>query len=230
MQHSVPSESIASGRQRLNTTATGLAYRFKHGIASHIGASGSRRAGGADTTSGLSSSSAVGSQLPTGASLRCQSSYTHTDSNEPPHHGTTDRCLFGDPVHLHPKVMSKPINSRAKGARGERHVASLLTSEGFPARRGVQCSQGNGVLSAPDVVCESLPELHIEVKFTQQVNLEKFFLQASRDAGSRIPAVFTKKNNSELFVITKFKDFISILRRSDLVASTADYKAAIESL
>jgi hypothetical protein len=115
--------------------------------------------------------------------------------------------------------MSK-INSRAKGARGERHVASFMTSEGFPSRRGVQFSQGKGTLTAPDVICDSLPEIHIEVKFTQQRNLEAFFLQASRDAGSKIPAVFSKKNNAPLFVTLRAEDFTSILRRSDLVAST----------
>jgi Holliday junction resolvase len=122
------------------------------------------------------------------------------------------------------------INSRDKGARGERHVASFLTSEGFPARRGVQFSQGRGTLTAPDVICPSLPEIHIEVKFTQQRNLEAFFLQASRDAGSKIPAVFSKKNNSPLFVTLKAEDFLTILRRSDLVASNTTAEEADDEI
>jgi Holliday junction resolvase len=36
------------------------------------------------------------------------------------------------------------MNSRAKGARGERELASVLRNEGFDARRGQQYCGANG--------------------------------------------------------------------------------------
>jgi len=54
------------------------------------------------------------------------------------------------------------INSRQKGARGERAWAAYLRSLGFDARRGQQFS---GSKDSPDVVSSALASLHCEVKF-----------------------------------------------------------------
>jgi Holliday junction resolvase len=60
----------------------------------------------------------------------------------------------------------KKVNSRQKGARGERQWAKELNAMGFnsdePARRGQQFS---GSKDSPDVVCKALACLHPEVKF-----------------------------------------------------------------
>jgi Holliday junction resolvase len=54
-------------------------------------------------------------------------------------------------------------NSRQKGKRGELEAAKYLRSLGFTsARRGVQYSGGP---DSPDVVCDELPGVHIEVKY-----------------------------------------------------------------
>lgn len=56
-----------------------------------------------------------------------------------------------------------PINSRAKGKRGELEAVKYLKSLGFSDARRTQ--QYNG-LGKGDVMCaESLPRLHLEVKF-----------------------------------------------------------------
>lgn len=54
-------------------------------------------------------------------------------------------------------------NSRQKGKVGERQAAAYLRSLGFTsAHRGVQYQGGT---DSPDIVCDELPGVHIEVKF-----------------------------------------------------------------
>jgi Holliday junction resolvase len=109
------------------------------------------------------------------------------------------------------------INSRAKGARGERELAKYLTDQGFPAKRGVQFSQGKFGLTESDVVCEALP-LHIECKRVEAGNPYVWLTQAVRDAKEgKIPTVFHKRNDHEWIVVLRADDFISILRESSLV-------------
>ena len=59
-------------------------------------------------------------------------------------------------IELPTKTISgkKKINSRQKGARGERELAAVFTTAGFPARRGQQFS---GSPDSPDIVVEGLP-------------------------------------------------------------------------
>lgn len=113
--------------------------------------------------------------------------------------------------------MSKRINSRAKGARGERELAGFLTDHGFPAKRGVQFSQGRFGLTESDVVCDSLP-LHIECKRVEAGNPYVWLGQAERDAKEgKIPVVFHKRNDHEWIVVLSAEKFIEILRESSLV-------------
>ena len=109
------------------------------------------------------------------------------------------------------------INSRAKGARGERELAAFLTEEGFPAKRGVQFSQGKFGLTEADVVCGSLP-LHVECKRVEAGNPYTWLDQAKRDAKEgKIPAVFHKRNDHRWIVVISATDFLAILRESSLV-------------
>ncbi len=63
--------------------------------------------------------------------------------------------------------MSK-INSRQKGARGERYVAAMLTRLGYPATRAARI----GVRGGEDISCPSLRDcVHIEVKFNESFGL-----------------------------------------------------------
>ena len=68
--------------------------------------------------------------------------------------------------HKHLKGIGKKkklrVNSCRKGKLGERAWAKKLTELGFPASRG---QQHKGGPNSPDVVCESLPGVHFEVKF-----------------------------------------------------------------
>ena len=100
-----------------------------------------------------------------------------------------------------------PINSRAKGARFERHLASLLREYGYDCRRGQQYCGANG---DADVV--GLPGLYIEAKAQEQMRLYEWMSQAKRDSEGtgKLPAVFHKKNNAEILVTMTFEDFMNL--------------------
>ena len=87
-------------------------------------------------------------------------------------------------------------NARQKGKRIEREAVKFLESLGFIARRG---QQHKGGPDSPDVVCESLPHTHIEVKGDERFHLysrdlERAMEQARSEApqGS-VPVVLWKR-------------------------------------
>ena len=102
-----------------------------------------------------------------------------------------------------------PVNSRAKGARFERTLASKLRDYGYNCRRGQQFSGANG---DADVV--GLPGIHIEAKAREKMQLYDWIAQAKRDAAGsgKIPAVFHKKNNAEILVTLELENFMEIYR------------------
>lgn len=107
-----------------------------------------------------------------------------------------------------------PINSKQKGARFERQLASRLREYGYPARRTAQYCGNTG--DASDVV--GLPGLHIEAKACEQMRLYDWMAQAKRDcAGTeRLPAVFHKRNNHEILVTLELPDFMELYREYEV--------------
>lgn len=100
------------------------------------------------------------------------------------------------------------INSRQKGARGERELAKVLTEYGYPARRG---QQFNG-LEGDDVVCLPLDKFHIECKLVEALNIQKAIEQSKKDADiSQYPVVMHKRNRTEWLCTLPLKDFLEIL-------------------
>src|SRR5437660_5038282 len=73
------------------------------------------------------------------------------------------------------------MNSREKGKRGERQWRDELRANGYAARRGQQFA---GSAESPDVVCDSLPWMHFEVKAVERLNIEDAMEQARRDCQS----------------------------------------------
>ena len=102
------------------------------------------------------------------------------------------------------------VNSKAKGARFERQLASKLRDYGYQARRTAQYCGKSG--DASDVV--GLPGLHIEAKHQERMSLYEWMAQAKRDAEGtgRLPAVFHKKNNAEILVTMELDDFMNLYR------------------
>ena len=103
------------------------------------------------------------------------------------------------------------INSKKKGARFERQLASLFREYGYTdSRRTAQYCGNTG--DASDVV--GLPGIHVEAKHQERMQLYDWMDQAKRDSKrtGNIPAVFHKKNNHEILVTLRFEDFMTIYR------------------
>ena len=99
--------------------------------------------------------------------------------------------------------------SRDKGQRGEREVVHFLRDHGFEARRGQQHRGGPG---SPDVI-HSIPNLHIEVKFTERFSLYPAMDQADEDAGDgEVPVVFHRRNSERWVVIMDASDFLRVMK------------------
>ena len=94
----------------------------------------------------------------------------------------------------------KRKNSRAKGSRCEREAAAFLRGLGFKARRGQQFS---GLGGAPDVVVDDLPNVWVEVKAVEALDLgnglfEAAWKQAWRDAADhQTPVLLWKRNRCQ---------------------------------
>jgi hypothetical protein len=102
------------------------------------------------------------------------------------------------------------VNSKAKGARFERSLASKFREYGYDARRTAQYCGNTG--DASDVV--GLPGIHIEAKHQEQMRLYEWMSQAKRDAAGKgnLPAVFHKKNNAEILVTMTLEDWMNLYR------------------
>lgn len=102
------------------------------------------------------------------------------------------------------------INSKAKGARFERTLASRFREYGYDCRRTAQYCGNTG--EAADVI--GLPGIHVEAKHAEAMRLYEWMAQAKRDSSGtdRLPAVFHKKNNAEILVTMELDDWINLYR------------------
>lgn len=101
-----------------------------------------------------------------------------------------------------------PINSRNKGAEGEREFAKLCRRYGFDgARRGQQYSGIEG----RDVV--GLQGIHIEVKRVERLNISKAMEQAINDSEqNEIPIVAHRKNREEWKITMLAEDWLELYK------------------
>ena len=107
------------------------------------------------------------------------------------------------------------VNSKQKGARFERLLASKFRDYGYnDARRTAQYCGNTG--DASDVV--GLPGIHIEAKHQEAMRLYDWISQAKRDsAGSdKLPAVFHKKNNASILVTMELDDWMKIYKEFEI--------------
>lgn len=103
------------------------------------------------------------------------------------------------------------MNSRQKGAAGERELAKALRSHGFETRRGQQYCGSNG---DADVV--GLPGVHIECKRVERLNLEDAMAQSRADARlGEIPVVMHRKSNCKWLVTLSLDDFMTLYKETD---------------
>lgn len=100
------------------------------------------------------------------------------------------------------------MNSRRKGANGERELAKRLREYGYEnARRGQQYCGANG---DADIV-GALPGIHIECKRVERLNIEDAMAQSKHDARrDEIPVVMHRKNDCEWLCTMPLSYFIDL--------------------
>ena len=100
------------------------------------------------------------------------------------------------------------INSRTKGAVGERELALLLRTAGYAnARRSAQYCGNTG--EAPDIT--GIDGLHIECKRREQIQDEVFLQQAEREAKKGlVPLVAYRRSREKWKVCTRLDLFLLI--------------------
>lgn len=98
------------------------------------------------------------------------------------------------------------MNSRQKGAAGERELSRILRECGYNTRRGQQYSGANG---DADVV--GLPGVHIECKRVEKLNISEAMNQSIKDARpDEMPAVFHRKNREPWKVTMLLDDWMKL--------------------
>lgn len=103
------------------------------------------------------------------------------------------------------------INSRAKGAAGERELAKYLMERlqkdnvELKLERSQQFAGNSG-----DADVRGLPGIHIECKRVENLNLRVAYSQAKSDAkSSEIPVVMHRKNRDEWMATLSLEDLMS---------------------
>lgn len=102
------------------------------------------------------------------------------------------------------------INSNRKGKVGELEFANLCKDYGFNDARRSQQYSGEG--HTADVV--GLPNLHVEVKRVERLNIEKAIEQCQGDkAEDDLGVVAHRKNNKPWLITMTFDDWMEIYKR-----------------
>lgn len=98
------------------------------------------------------------------------------------------------------------INSKKKGAAGEREFANYCKQKGFNVRRTAQYN-GKELDSKADVI--GIPGIHIEVKRVERLNIHEAVDQAVRDNKNHgdIPIVAHRKNRTNWLITMKAEDW-----------------------
>lgn len=102
------------------------------------------------------------------------------------------------------------MNSRAKGASGERELAHELKKYGYETRRSVQYCGANG---DADVV--GVDGLHIECKRVERLNIHDAMKQSLNDAREGEKAVVMhRKNRTNWLVTMTLEDFMELWKEA----------------
>lgn len=103
------------------------------------------------------------------------------------------------------------VNSKRKGAAGEREFAAFCRTFGYDVRRTAQYN-GKELESKADVV--GLPGIHAEVKRVERLNVSEAMAQAARDSKEcETPVVFHRKNGEEWLATMRAAEWFEIYGR-----------------
>ena len=101
------------------------------------------------------------------------------------------------------------INSKRKGAAGEREFAAFCRTFGYDVRRTAQYKE---LESKADVV--GLPGIHAEVKRVERLNVSEAMAQAVRDSKEcESPVVFHRKNGEEWLATMRAAEWFELYGR-----------------
>lgn len=101
-------------------------------------------------------------------------------------------------------------SQQRKGADGERELAEVLRGYGYEVERGGSLSYG----TVPDLV--GLPDIHIEVKRVERLNVPEAMKQSVRDSArfhDGSPALFHRRNREPWLVTMRLDDWIQLYRK-----------------
>jgi hypothetical protein len=103
-------------------------------------------------------------------------------------------------------------NSRQKGKRGELELAHELARYGLSARRS---QQFKGTADSADVEVTEWPDIHVECKRVQALNLPKAIAKCVEEAGGdKYAAVFHRRNGEPWLVTMTLTDWMLITKRA----------------
>ena len=101
----------------------------------------------------------------------------------------------------------KVVDSRRKGAEGERSLARWLQEQGIACHRGyVQFKQSDLV---------GIEGIHVECKRQEKLNIHEAMEQAKRESVKRQdgrPTVFHRRNRTEWLVTMRLEDWVEIYK------------------
>ncbi len=103
-------------------------------------------------------------------------------------------------------------NGKRKGKRGELEFAKYCRDHGYDVRRTAQYCGKTG--DAADVI--GLPQIHVEVKRVEHLNIDDALDQSRRDAaaagGHDLPIVAHRRNNTRWKITMDADDWFEIYR------------------
>jgi Holliday junction resolvase len=107
------------------------------------------------------------------------------------------------------------INSKRKGAAGEREFSNYCKSKGFDTRRTAQYN-GKEQGSLADVI--GIDGIHIEVKRVEHLNIHDAVKQAKRDNLNHndIPIVAHRKNNTKWLITMEADDWFTLFYNKEV--------------
>lgn len=106
--------------------------------------------------------------------------------------------------------MTKKINSKQKGKKGELEFVSVCKEYGLNKARRSQQYSGEG--HTADVV--GLPGLHVEVKRVERLNVSNAIRQCHKDKADKdLGIVAHRKNREDWLVTMTLDDWIELYKR-----------------
>jgi hypothetical protein len=97
------------------------------------------------------------------------------------------------------ELVRMAINSRQKGKRGELEAAAEWNRL-VPRAHARRSQQHSGTESASDLIAPGTPNLWLEVKRVQALNLTAVMEKSREQCGSLVPVVLHRRNDSEWLV------------------------------